>query len=442
MNILFCNPPSPDKYLYYRYTNRSGRRSKANEIWPQAGLALFAGLYPDDNVRIIDCIAERMSYSKLYEEMKKFKPDWVIFNPVSCTITSDMYVAYLAKSIGAKTCAISPHLKALPGESQNRFQYLDHTVENVKFGAEPEYQLRELITGESSEGTSFENLPPARQDLLPIHKYSMPFIGKNYTAIYASRGCSFGCIYCRTTVATERKARYRNVNSIIEEIKQYKLSNFIFHADTTTLNHKWLMDLCSKLIRLPFKCRIVSNSRVDTINPEILKKMKEAGWWMIAFGCESGDNKVLEMNKKEATVEQARQAVKWCKEAGIKVWGYFMLGMYGDTKETMASTIQIAKTLPFDIVNFSISAPYPGTEWGKIAKLHNWITDEHWRAYDQNYSAQVSQKDCDVQLVKKTQRSAYLQWYLSIRGLKFMLNGLRPEYLSYFLATAKSHLFG
>lgn len=443
MNILFVNPPSPDLYLYYRDTNRSGRRSKANEVWPQAGLALFAGLYDENehDVKIIDCIAERISYTKLYEIIHKFKPDWVVFNPVSCTITSDMYVAYLAKLVGAKTVAISPHLKALPG-SKERFRYLDHTVENVKFGPEPEYQLRELITGESSEGTSFENLPPARQDLLPIHKYSMPFIGKNYTAIYASRGCSFGCIYCRTTVATERKARYRNVRSIIEEIRVNGLRNIIFHADTTTLNHKWLLELCSELRKLPFKVRIVSNSRVDTINPSLLREMKEAGWWMIAFGCESGDNKVLEMNKKEATVEQARKAVRWCKEAGIKVWGYFMLGMYGDTGESMEKTIQLSTSEPFDIVNFSVASPYPGTEWGQISKDNGWVADDRWESFDQNYSAQVEQPGCPRDLIRQYQRKAYMRWYLSHRGLKFFLNGFRPEYFMYFLKTTWSQLFG
>lgn len=440
MKLLFLNPPSPDKYTYYRDTNRSGRRSKAGEIWPQAGLALFAGLYPNDDVKIIDCIAERMPYSKLFDEMKAFKPDWVIFNPVSCTITSDMYVAYLAKLLGAKTCAISPHLKALKEESFKRFQYLDHVVDHVKFGPEAEYQLRELITGSSSTDTSFENLPPARQDLLPIHKYSMPFIGNNYTAIITSRGCSFGCIYCRTTVATERKARFRNVESIIEELERYRLQNVIFHADTTTLNHKWLLSLCEKIRKLPFRVRIVSNSRVDTINPEILAEMKSAGWWMIAYGCESGDNEVLKANKKEATVEQARQAVRWTKEAGIRVWGYFMLGMYKDTKESMDRTIQLSLEEPFDIVNFAVAAPYPGTEWGKIAGDNGWIVDDSWEAFDQNYSAQVSQPDCEPDLVRFYQKKAYMDWYLGRRGFKFAMSSFKPEYLTYFLKAGLSHL--
>ena len=440
MKILFCNPPSPDKYFYYRDTNRSGRRSKANELWPQAGLAQFAALYPTHEVKLIDCIAERMPYSKLNDIMRSFRPDWVFFNPVSCTITSDMAVAYMAKQVGAKTAAISPHVKVLEEETMKRFPYLDYSIQHSKFGPEAEYKLRELITGESADGTQFEDLPPARQDLLPINKYSMPFIGGGYTAIIASRGCPYACIYCRTTVATERKVRYRKVGSVVEEIEKYKLTNFILHGDTMTMNKKWIYDFCHKIKQLPFKVRIVSNSRVDSVDLDLLKEMKSAGWWMVSYGVESGDDRVLAMNKKEATVEQARQAVRWTKEAGLKVWGYFMLGMYGDNRESMERTINLSLSEPFDIVNFSVSAPYPGTEWGDIATENGWMEDTRWEAFDQNYSAQVTQPECDVHLVREFQRKAYTDWYLSKRGLKFFMNGWKPEYLGYFAKTAFSLL--
>ena len=440
MKLLFCNPPSPDTYTYYRDTNRSGRRSKAGEIWPQAGLALFAGLYPNENVKIIDCIAEGVTYSALFDRMKLFKPDWVIFNPVSCTITSDMYVAYMAKQIGAKTVAISPHLKALKDDSFNRFNYLDYSVDHVKYGPEAEYQLRQIITGEPTDGTSFEDIPPARQDLLPIDKYSMPFIGRGYTAIIGSRGCPYSCIYCRTTVVTENKVRYRKVESVIEEIYKYGLDNFILHGDTMTMNKKWIYEFCTELKKLPWKVKIVSNSRVDSIDPDMLKEMKSAGWWMISYGCESGDDRVLAMNKKEATVEQARKAVRWAKEAGLKVWGYFMLGMYGDTPESMEKTIQLSLSEPFDIVNYSVSAPYPGTEWGNIAESNGWMADQSWKAYDQNYSAQVDQPGCNHMDVSEFQRNSYRRWYLSIRGIKFFINSFRPEYVPYFFKAILNHI--
>ena len=440
MNILFVNPPSPDGYIYIRDTNRSGRRSKERTIWPQTSLALMASVFPDDNCKIIDCIAEEIDYYNLFNMMQEFKPDWVVFNPISSTVTHDMIVAHYGKALGAKTVAISPHTKALREESLERYKSLDCAVDYTKGQSEPEYNLRELIKGISANETRFEDLPPARQDLLPKECYSLPFIGRGYTFVVTSRGCPWKCIYCRQTVMNESKVRFRPVETVIEEIKRYKLQNIAFHADTATMNKKWIYDFCDRVDKLPFKVRIVTNSRVDTVDPDMLERMKSAGFWMICYGVESGNDKVLEMNRKEATVEQAKQAVAWAKKASLKVWTYMMLGMYGDTEETMNQTIKLACELNADIVNFAISAPYPGTEWGHIAETNGWLVDPRWEAYDQNYSAQVSQPDCSIKLVKAMQKKAYLRWYLSSRGLKFLVRGFKPEYLTYFAKTIRDHL--
>lgn len=440
MNILFVNPPSPDNFVYIRDINRSGRRSLEGTIWPQTSLAMLAAVFPDDNVRILDCIAERMGYKKLFETMQEFKPDWVVFNPVSSTITHDMIVAHYGKSLGAKTVAISPHTKALREESLDRYASLDYAVDYTKGGIEPEYNLRELIHGTSSVGTRFEELPPARQDLLPIARYSLPFIGRGYTFVVTSRGCPWKCIYCRQTVMNESKVRFRPVETVIEEIRRYHLTNIAFHADTATMNKKWIYDFCDAIEKLPFKVRIVTNSRVDTIDFDMLKRMKKAGFWMVCYGIESGNNEVLKANLKEATVEQARQAVRWTKKAGLKVWGYFMLGMYRDNRETMEDTVTLSLSEPFDIVNFAIAAPYPGTRWGQIAEDNGWLVDKRWEAYDQNYSAQVNQPACDTETLSILQHVAYRRWYFSRRGFAFLARGFRFEYISYFTKTIKDYL--
>jgi len=440
VNLLFVNPPSPDHFVYIRDINRSGRRSRENTIWPQTSLAMLAAVFPEDNCLIIDCIAEKIDYKELFIRMQAFAPDWVVFNPISSTITHDMIVAHYGKSLGAKTVAISPHTKALREESLGRFKSLDHAVDYTKGETEPEYNLRSLIKGNSEEGTRFETLPPARQDLLPISRYSLPFIGRGYTFVITSRGCPWKCIYCRQTVMNESKVRFRPVETVIEEIRRYRLTNIAFHADTATMNKRWIYDFCDAVEKLPFKVRIVTNSRVDTVDLDMLKRMRKAGFWMVCFGVESGDDKVLAMNKKEATVAQARQAVKWTKQAGLKVWFYAMLGMYGDNKETMQKTIDLACETNPDIVNFAISAPYPSTEWGKIAIANNWLIDKRWESMDQNYSAIVDQPTCPHELVLKMQKKAYWKWYVSWRGIKFLFNSFRPEYLSYFYNTIRDHL--
>ncbi len=238
----------------------------------------------------------------------------------------------------------------------------------------------------------------------------------------------------------ESKTRHRPVSTVIDEIRRYRLTNIAFHADTATMNRQWIMDFCKEVKKLPFKVRIVTNSRVDTVDLGMLQEMKSAGFWMICYGIESGNNKVLEMNRKEATVGQAKEAVRLAKKAGLRVWGYFMLGMYGDTKESMEDTLRLSRKLPLDIVNYAVSAPYPGTEWGKISEEKGWLVDKRWEAYDQNYSAQVCQPSCPPYLIKSMQRKGYLRWYLSWRGIKFVINGFRPEYFNYFLNVIKDHL--
>lgn len=439
--IAFVNAPSPiPGAIFIRDVNRSGRRSKERTIWPQSSLALMASVFPDDDVKIYDCIAEEIDYYNLYKKLQEFMPTWVIFNPISSTVTYDMIVSHFGKSLGAKTVAVSPHTKALREESLSRYKSLDYAVDYTKGGDEPEYQLRSLIKNIPTNGNTFENLPPARQDLLPIHKYSLPFIGNGYTFVVISRGCPWACIYCRAPVMNERKVRFRPVETVIEEIRRYNLRNIAFHADTATMNKRWIYDFCDAVEKLPFKVRIVTNSRVDTVDLDMLKRMRKAGFWMVCYGVESGDDKVLAMNKKEATVEQARKAVRMAKKAGLRVWGYFMLGMFGDTAETMGKTIRLACEEPFDIVNFAVSAPYPGTEWGEIAVSHGWLKDGRWESFDQNYSAQVDQPDCPRDLIRHYQKKAYLKWYLSWRGAKFLANGFRPEYISYFFNTIRDHL--
>lgn len=436
MKVLLVNAPSPDEFLYIRDTNRSGRRSVERTIWPQTSLAMIAGVLDECEVEIIDCIAEGLTYKSLYERMKEFAPHWVITNPISSIFVHDLIVCHYAKSLKAKTIIISPHAKALKEDVYAEFPSVDHIVSPVRGGPEIEYLVRELITNRTGEGISFSDMPSARQDLLPTERYSLPFIGKKFTFVVVARGCPYKCIYCRQGVMYEGEVRYRSVDSVIREIRDHRLRNIALHADTATLNRKWLLEFCE---RLPEGTRWICNSRVDTVDLELLKVMKKSGCWMICYGIESGDDEVLAKNKKGATCEQAKQAVKWTKEAGIKVWGYFMLGLYGDSYESMQRTIDFACSLKCDIANFAVSAPYPGTEWNRIARTDFQLSDKPNQTFDQNYSAIVEQPDCPSALVRTMQKRAYLKWFGSMRGLKiflrnpgFFLNALSDHIRSIF----------
>lgn len=441
--VVLINPPSPDgKSVYIRDVNRSGRLSREGTIWPQTSLALIAAVLAEAGceVKIEDCIAERTSYQSLFQRLLDYRPTHVILESVSATIDADMAVAQFAHSMGVTTVLISPHGEALEKETRTRYPFLDYVVHYEKY-EEPEYAIREIITGQArSAGEDFSTLPMARQDLLPRSQYDLPLIGKGYTFLLTSRGCPWKCIYCRQTVTWKSRVRYRSVESVVGEIRRFHLTNIAFHADTATVNRKQMLAICEGIQSLHWKVRWICNSRVDTVDLEMLKAMKAAGCWMVCFGIESGDDRVLAMNKKEATVADAIQAVKWAKEAGLKVWGYFMLGLYGDTPASMANTLALSQSLPCDLANFALAAPYPGTEWGQIASRNRWLMDNRWEAYDQNVSAIVDQPECSHQEVLAAQRKAYRQWYCSWRGVKFFAQAWRPRYARFFWNIIKAHL--
>jgi radical SAM superfamily enzyme YgiQ (UPF0313 family) len=390
---------------------------------------MIAGVLNECEVKIIDCIAEGLSYKTLYERMKEFAPHWVITNPISSIFPHDLIVCHYAKSLKAKTIVISAHSKALKEEVYGQYPSVDNIVSPVRGGPEIEFVVRELITNRTGQGTSFSDMPPARQDLLPTERYSLPFIGKKFTFVVVARGCPYKCIFCRQGVMYEGEVRYRSVDSVVREITKHGLRNIALHADTATLNKEWMYEFCN---RIPSGTRWICNSRVDTVDPCLLDAMKKAGCWMICYGIESGDDEVLAKNKKGATCEQAKRAVRWTKEAGIKVWGYFMLGLYGDTFESMQRTIRFAKSLPIDIANFAVSAPYPGTEWSNIAREHSWMGPQDNLVFDQNFSSIVNQPDCPASLVRHMQKQAYKQFYLSVRGLKMFFKN--PEFFAHALA--------
>jgi radical SAM superfamily enzyme YgiQ (UPF0313 family) len=450
IDVLFVNPPSPDGQIYIRDIDRSGRYSREDTIWPQSNLAYLAAAVSDKySVDLVDCIAEKMYWPAFKEYVNNKKPRYIVFNAISSIVSNDIKVGAIAHEIGGKSIVIGPHVTALPGESLKKYPELDYVIIG-----EAEESLRELIDAieddrplDNIRGIGFikdngtncitENRPPIadlnslrypRHDLLPLDKYVLPMIGKKYTFVMTSRGCPFNCIFCRSPVMWGKKVRKRSPDNIIGELKELKkigVDNIIFHSDTFTLDRKWTLDLCQKIIDEKLNIRWIANSRANTIDKEMLARMKTAGCWMIAYGFESASQEVLDRSKKEITIEQIRNAARWTNEAGIKVWGYFIIGLPGETKDTIDQTIHLAKELPLYIANFAIGAPYPGTEFFNLAKANNWLLSEDWEKFDQNYSAVVSYDTFSADDIVNGVRRAYKEYYLTPKEFIKVMKAIR-----------------
>lgn len=185
------------------------------------------------------------------------------------------------------------------------------------------------------------------------------------TNLITSRGCPYRCTFCFKS-AWGHKWRVRSPENIIKEMgllyKTYGINGFFFDDDIFVLDKKRVFEFCNLLKRGGLDAVWYCNGRANLMQKELLKAMYDAGCRGIAYGIESGDQQILDSMKKDITLDQVRNVVKWTKEIGINVSGYFMLGMLGETKKSIRETIALAKELDLDFCGFSIVTPFLGTE--------------------------------------------------------------------------------
>ncbi len=465
--ILFVNPPTPEKgVMIIRDLDRSGRKTREKTIWPQTNLAYLVAVMKNAglNVEIMDCIADKIYWDKFEKITEKKKSDYILFNSISSTISNDMKTASVAKKISAVSIAVGSHVTALPKKSMEKFPDLDFIIIG-----EAEETLKELIfTIENKKNFSdvlgiawrkdkevivnekrplvknLDSLPIPLHELLPIKKYNLPFVGSRFTFVTESRGCPFRCIFCRSPIAWNRVFRTRSSDSIFKELEYLKkigVKNILFHSDTFTVNKNIVIELCKKIIDNGLKIRWMCNSRVDTVDKETLEWMKKAGCEMIMYGIESGSQKVLDISKKDITIAKIIETVKNTDKAGIKVWGYFIIGLPGENKETVEQTIQLAKSLPLTLANFAVAAPYPGTEFQSLAIEKGWLKSDNWEEYDQNYSAVVGYPDFSSEDIVRAMKRAYKEFYFRPGVVIKLLMGVRrPHDIFVWIDVIFSHL--
>jgi anaerobic magnesium-protoporphyrin IX monomethyl ester cyclase len=442
VDVLLVNPPSPDGAIWIRSQHRVGRRSRENMIWPQVSLAqLAAMIHPEFSVRIVDAIAERMSWEQFERLLREQRPRFYITQVTAPTLTNDLYGVFLAKSLGAWTIAFGTHVTPMVRETMEPYPCLDFVLRG-----EPEYTFQELVQTLGRAGSqgpdtpdlsaiqglawrrggeivinpdrpffpNLDALPLPLHHLLPLDKYRIPMIKGPYTFIVTSRGCTAGCIYCIKHVSYQWSVRLRSPESIQQELWELNrlgIHNVHMYADLFTVNREQVVRLCELLIRDGPKVRWTCNSRVDYVDEEMLQLMGRAGCWLISWGIESGNEAILRRAKKGADPAKAERSLRWAKAAGIKNWGYFIIGLPGETETTIRQTIDFAKRLPLDLALFHIAAPYPGTPFFFEVMKNGWFRPgTRWEEVDMDRSTVLDYADLKAEDLERWQKRAFREW--------------------------------
>ncbi len=275
---------------------------------------------------------------------------------------------------------------------------------------------------------SLDDLPMPLHHLLPLDRQRMPMIRGPFTFIVTSRGCPAGCKYCIKHVSYQTSVRVRSPQLILEELQ--RLSELGIHtvhmyADLFTVNRAQVMALCRLIIDSGLKVQWMCNSRVDYVDEEMLQLMGKAGCWYISWGIESANEQILKRAHKGYRKEQAIQALKWAKAAGINNWGFFIIGLPGETPETIQETIAYAKALPLDIALFHIAAPYPGTPFFYEVVQNNWFRPgTNWEEVDMDESTVLDYPDLTAEQLKYWQKRATREWSFRPGPMLTFLKGM------------------
>lgn len=221
--------------------------------------------------------------------------------------------------------------------------------------------------------TDLDKLPFPQFDLYDIKVH--PAYGEKLIPLISSRGCPFGCNFCSVKLYMGRGFRKRTVQNVFEEIKhQYSKGyrQFDFNDDCFTLDRKRAEGILDSIINSDMKIRFqfVNGLRVDTVDPEILEKLKKAGCFYISYGCESGNEEILKNIKKGIKLQQVKDAIGWTNKVGIANSCNFIIGHKGETYQTAMDSVNFAKSLKNNFVNFYNLIPYPETEAYEWAFKH------------------------------------------------------------------------
>jgi len=382
----------------------------------------------------IDMGVAQFAVEDLLEHIGRTGPKLVGFTAYTIQIKS---AAFIAKEIkkrypGLPVCVGGVHATVTPKETLEEFNSFDFAV-----CGEAELLLPELLE-RIERGTSLSSVPGvvtretqdfSRQAIECLDDLPYPawedFDLTDYPGCYphrtnmelpmtTSRGCPYSCVFCVRAFGQRRRAR--SVQSVLSEIERniedFGCESICFVDETFMFDLKWCNELFEQMIRRGLNKKITwsCSTRVNNVSPELFSKMRKAGCYYVFFGLESGDDNILKNIKKRITIDQIKKAIHWAKQARLICVGSFIIGLPGETEETVNRNIELAQELDLYSVTFPIAVPFPRTELRDMAEKHEYglrILSNNWDDYGKQYPGVMESDDLSIEKRRELQNRGY-----------------------------------
>lgn len=405
-----------------------------NSPCPGIASLLSTAKHNNLNAKFIDMVTESISIDKLLQHINVSKPTLIGFTALTVQIKS---AGFLAKEIKKEfpdilICVGGIHATVMPKETLEEFGAFDFVVcgegelvilkifDALKKGI-PLSTIKGVVTKDKTDFSfdvikDLDSLPFPAWEEFDLNKYGgiYPHRTKLELPMWTSRGCPFDCIFC--TRPHGRYRRHRSVTSVISEIErnidEFGCESIAFIDETFIADLKWSCELFDSIIRKGINKNIIwsCETRINIASPELFRLMKEAGCYYIFFGLESADDAILNIARKHFTIPQVEKTVNWAKDAGIIVSGSFIIGLPGETDETVRESIEFAQELDLYSVTFPIAVPYPGTILRKMAINHEYglrILTNNWDDYDKQHPGIMESEQLSIERRRELQKLAY-----------------------------------
>lgn len=450
--IFLIYPPSP-------VLNREDRCQQ-----PTKELLVIPPLPPTD-LMYLASVAEKegfeakiCDYSQggdLVEDLKEFKPDYLVVNVATPTLEHDLDALKIAKDILPNVVTIAKGAIFLT-KSEDILK--NHEALDIVIFGEAEDTLKEILQGvENPLGIYYredgqikfsgvrpfidnlDEIPFPARHLVDNTIYRRPDNNKVQAVVKVARGCPFHCFFCLATPVSGAKVRRRSVENIVEELKEcvekYNITNFVFWSDIFNLDKNWTMALCQAIIDSGLKITWSANTRADTADDEMAKMMYKSGCRLVSIGVESGSQYMLEKMGKKITLDDVRRTVKTFKNAKIRIYNYFVIGLPWESEETVEETIRFAIELDSDFISFYTATPLPGSRFYEYAKEHD-LFDKETSFENAYFYPAVNTHNLTRDRVFELHKSAIKRFYLRPLYILKMLIRIRSfaEVKSYFTA--------
>ena len=439
MKLYFLNPP------YFPHFGRGMRwqdTGRGGTLYYPIWLSYAAAAAEQSHeVRLVDAPAWNWNREDVVNDVMNFKPDMIITDSSFPSLKNDMEVAAgIKRNYDTTIVLVGPPASQFPDDILDngidiaaRYEY-DFTIKEVADNIEQGEGLEgvrgisyradgRIVHNQDREFTSSEELDTipfvskVYDKHLNIRDY---FLGSSLypeVQIFTGRGCPYLCTFCSwTQTLMGRKYRVRSLANVLDELEWIQdnldVKEVFFEDDTFTINKQRVLEFCSHYKERGLDITWACNARVD-LDQETMRAMKKANCRLLIAGYESGSDEILKNVKKGSSVEQIRQFANNARKANLLVHGDFVIGLPGETKETIEITKRLIKDVKADLLQVSVASPFPGTEF------YEWCRDNGYLLTD----------DPNEYLDEQGHQKAVVSYpWLSAEEITVAVDGILKEY--------------